>query len=262
MPLSFNPATQQKVSMWEGGPATINAIRAVIWDYNGQQKEGPFLHVNLTAHEDSKEHDEYYGAGAIEAFVPSEDGLTLEPQKKGRTGLNDDCNASHLMNSIVGAGFDPEVIGEDLSVFDDMDVTFARQTINRVIKGQAQQSNPLLVSSIERMPGEKKTAAAKGKPATAAKGTMVPAKGAAKPAPGKAPAAKANAIAEAAEEAVGGVVVEAGEAITKKKLSIKLMGALKGNPDLKKILEQVNDAEWLYSADRPWGSDADAETIG
>lgn len=253
MSLNFSPVAQQKADMWAGGPGTINSMRAVMFDYNGQQEPGPAVHVNITRHEDNKEVDQYYSVGKADTWEPTEDGLTFKPLKKGRTGLNDNCNAAYLFNSLVAAGFDADSIGEDLSVFDDMDVTFARQKIER--KG-LQDSNPLLVSSIERMPGEKKKPG--GKPATAAAGKAAPAKTGT---PAKAAPAKANAVAELAEETILEILGEAGEPVTKKKLGIKAMTKLKGNADLKKVVELINDAEWLFADDHAWTSDTDAETV-
>lgn len=262
MGMNFNPGAQEKGSLWDGGPGTINTMRAVIFDYNGQQDPAPCIHVNITKHEDGKEDDEYYAVGKLETWEPSDDGLTFVPKKQGRTGANDNCNGAYLMNSLVAAGFPADSIGQDLSIFDDMDVTFARQKITRNIKGEEKVSNPLLITSIERMPGAAKPA--KGKPvagkaavaAPAGKGTMVPGKAGAKAAP-----AKANAAAELAEETIVEILTEAGEAVTKKKLSIKLLTKLKGNPEAKKAVEQANNTDWLFADDRPWVSDTDAETV-
>lgn len=261
MGMNFNPEAQEKGSLWDGGPGTIVTMRAVMFDYNGQQEPGPSIHVHIVAHEDGKEHDEYYSVGKADTWAPSDDGLTFVPLKKGRSGANDNSNGAYLFNSLVAAGFPQDQIGEDLSIFDDMDCTFARQKIERTIKGETKTSNPLLISSIERMPGAAKPA--KGKPGTAKAPVAAAGKGAMVPkAPAKAAPAKANAAADLAEETIVEILTEAGEPVTKKKLGIKLLTKLKGNPQTKAAVEQCNDLDWLFADDRPWVSDTDAETVG
>lgn len=258
MGVSFKPSDQSKASMWEGGPGTINTLRAVTWDYNGTGDPGPFIHANITRHEDGKEIDEYYGAGDASRFKPSEDGLTFEPLKPNIKGLSDSCNAAHLINSLVAAGFSEDDLADDLSIFDDMDVNFARQAIQRKIKGQEQTSNPLLVTEITRMPGEKKKPT--GKPGTKA----APAAPAGKAAPAKAAPAKGKAKDAENEEKLQDAIAEILESnnpVSKKKLGQLVFAKFKKDPDVKALQALAADDDYLGGDERPWVYDAGEESL-
>lgn len=250
--VSFAPKDQGKASKWDGGPGTLNTLRAVVWDYNGSSEPKCFVHANITGTEDGKERDEYFGVGDLDKFSPSEDGLKVVPKKKGAL-VSDSCNFAHLINSLVAAGFDPDKIGDDLSIFDDMDAVFARTKITRTIKGESKDSDPLLVAEITRMPGEKKKVA--GKPAVAGKATSA----AAAPKAGK--AAAAPDVDEQAQDLAFEVLGEQEGPISRKKLSQLVFAKAKKEPNVKDLMNRTADPEFLGADGRPWSYDADAETV-
>lgn len=101
---------------------TVLDCRFTKFDYNGTaDKASLALAFELLNEEEEQEEGknpfvQYYSAGDLEYFVPSDDGLEAVPVGN-KTGLNKNTNAYKMIMSILGSGFDVTKIGSRVDVF-------------------------------------------------------------------------------------------------------------------------------------------------
>jgi hypothetical protein len=143
------------------------------WDYNGAV-DHPVLALGIQYKDgNDKTYDQYYSAGELTYFVPSEDGSMAIPVGD-RQLLNDNTNAAKFLASLIEANFPVELlesgnvkamIGTRCHV--NQVAQPKRQGLIRGGKNADREARVLLVSAILSLPGE---TAPKNKTMTANKG--------------------------------------------------------------------------------------------
>jgi hypothetical protein len=223
------------------------------WDYNGNIDHN-ILALGVQYQDDTgKSYDQYYSAGELTYFVPSDDGGMAVPVAD-KNMLTDTCNAWKLLASLMECGGEPmvallgrgnvkELVGMKVHV-----KQFAqpkRQGLIRGGKNADREPTVLLVNSILAWPGQAAPAPVKkagiggaGKPVTGRPTTRTgtPALGAVGKAAPATQTAKGKANGQAgpstisgagageddkalAAEAVSAILVESGGSVTKKDLA-------------------------------------------
>ena len=153
------------------------------WDFKGKAKAKPdgksgvvmAIHVTIDDRDDGgKAHDEFYPAGAIEDFVPSDDGYSFEAVS-GKKGFFRDREAIQFVTEVLATGaLKPSDLGIDPSVFEGKRFywerkppTWAKEGKNA--DGSATKASVLVPTKfVDAVGGRKSTAASKPKAAAAA----------------------------------------------------------------------------------------------
>lgn len=245
--VSLNPDTATQGFLDDVDVEFTDAL-AVMWDYNGQQPEGPALCVEMTD-VNGGQHIQYYSAGKAEDWGVTEDNTGFTAIS-GKTGVNAQTNLMKFMESLTAAGFPKETLDQG----DVKAIVGTKCHINQVVqerkglirtgKNADRPSTLLLVSKIHSLPGA--DAPAKG----VAKGK------AAAPAATKAAGGKPNgaAAATAAADDIDSVLIakltEAlaeNDPLPKKSLLQIASGAFKGTPQHSKAIARSNSPEFLKS---------------
>lgn len=162
----------------------------VQWDYNGNI-DHEVLALGIQFQDDNgKTYDQYYSAGELTYFVPSDDGAGVVPVADKQL-LNDNTNAMKFLMSLLEVGFPEEtlatgnvkeLVGTKIHV--KQQAQPVRQGLIRGGKNADRTPTVLLASALISLPGQETATPAK-KPA----GGRVPGTTAAKPGLGKAGAA-------------------------------------------------------------------------
>lgn len=156
---------------------TILDARFAQWNYNGGI-DHDILALGVQYQDgEGKTYDQYYSAGELIYFVPSEDGSRAIPVAD-KTMISDSCNAWKFISSLIEAGFPvPLLEAGDITCLTNMQVHVKRyaqpkrQGLIRGGKDPAKEDTVLLVDAILQLPpaaGGKKPGLAKpavGKPA-------------------------------------------------------------------------------------------------
>lgn len=173
--LSLRPSTfSQGGGLIDDVDVEIVRARFVSYDYDGKADKSALCLFALLKDAEGTEHAQYYSAGDLAYFVPSEDpknedlnGISVV-QVGEKTSLNGGTNAALFLNSLVQAGF-PE---DKLDSGDIRELEGLVAHVNRVPQPKRsglparqganadRQPMVLLVTSIKTLPGEQ---AAKGK---------------------------------------------------------------------------------------------------
>jgi hypothetical protein len=226
---------------------------AVMWDYNGQQPEGPALCIEMTD-VNGGQHVQYYSAGKAEDWGVTEDNTGFT-SISGKTGVNAQTNLMKFMESLAAAGFPKDVLDSG----NVKDLVGTKVHINQVVqerkglirtgKNADRPSTLLLVSKIHSLPGAEgagksapKAAAGKSSPATSTKA-----------AGGKPNGAATETKAAAADDIDTTLVAALTEALAendplpKKELLKLASAAFKGTPQHSKAIARSNAADFLKS---------------
>ena len=261
--VSINPDTFVQGGLIDDVDAILTSVRFTEFDYEGKSDKVLALKVAFTT-PDGEAHEQYYSAGDLKRFRPTDDGKHIVPVA-GATCLVVSSNASQFLTSVANAGFPKNKMDRDISVLDGTGVHLRRiaQAERKGLakkEGDDKQKTILVVEKILFQPGEKPTfvvgtgtSVAKGAPSGAGKSVGAPA-GAA-----SAPQASAEAIDEKTTGYVLQVLTENGGAFNKTTLPnalFKLLAAAK-DPDQSKVLNTAFKPEWIGSSDRPWKLSAD-----
>ena len=246
--VSLNPDTATQGFLDDVDVEFTDAL-AVMWDYNGQQPEGPALCVEMTD-VNGGQHIQYYSAGKAEDWGVTEDNTGFTAVS-GKTGVNSQTNLMKFMDSMVQAGFPKEILDQG----DVKAIVGVKAHINQVVqerkglirtgKNADRPSTLLLVSKIHSLPG----ADTASKPATKAAGKPV---AGTKAASGK-PNGAAAAITTAADDIDSVLIAKLMEALAetdplpKKSLLQLASGAFKGTPQHSKAIARSNSSEFLKS---------------
>lgn len=246
---------------------TIRSCRFKVYDYDGKVPGGVLaLHIEMED-EDGQTSDQYYSAGDLRFFTPSNDGKMAVPTGS-KTALSSSSNAAQFIVSVVNAGYPVDQLEADVSVFEGMKVHVNRVAQPKragIIKNQPQDDSGrektiLLVSKILAMPGEepvKKGAATKAGAGTKASAASKPAAKASTPAAAQADDSDLDSILT---DVVMTIVTEAGGSITKKALSTAVFQAMKDNPARNAAVKRVYVDEFLQSG--PWTYDGSEVSLG
>lgn len=223
-------------------------VRFVIWDYDGRGPSTPALKVSMTVTDSGDSVDQYYSAGKLQDWEPSEDGTELVSVGKA-SGINRNSNVAILINSMIEAGFPADKIGDDCSVMDGLECHMVRQDAPErkgLVStpredGKSYKPTVLVVDSITKLPWDKK-----------GKGG------------GKKKAAEVEAGGDDLDEKLTDVVIEIladeSKAIAIKQLAAKVHKAMKGDDDRSAAMKRVMDEDFL--GEGPWEYDAKKGTIG
>lgn len=201
--VSLAPSTFIEGGLFSDLDMTIGDAKFAEWDYNGTISP-PVLAMGVQfIDENGKTYDQYFSAGDLKRFVPSEDGNMAIPVGDAQA-MNNNTNAAKFLMSLCECGFPEELIGPgDLSALVGTKVHVVRvaQPKREGLIRDKQSDRPdtvLLVTKLIALPGQAATAkkglGAKKPAATATVGK--PALGAKAPAATAAAAGKANGLAK------------------------------------------------------------------
>lgn len=259
--VSINPDTFVQGGLIDDVDAILNSVRFCEFDYEGKSDKVLALKVDFTT-PDGEAHCQYYSAGDLKRFQPTDDGKHIVPVA-GATSLVLSSNASQFFTSLSNAGFPKNKLGTDVSVLDGLGVhlrRIAQAERKGLVKkeGDDRQKTILVVDKVLFLPGEKPTftvgsgtTLSKGAPAGAGKSVGAPAA-----------SASAPASADISEKTTGyilQVLTENGGNFNKSSLPtalFKLLTAAK-DPDQPKVLNTAFRPDWIGGADRPWKLAAD-----
>ena len=247
--ISFNPDTFVRGGMLDDADVTINTLRLVEWDYNGNV-DVPCLALHLNAVDsEGNEHDEYLSAGDIKRLKPSEDGKKAI-SVGGATGLNMNSNAGIFLTSLINGGFPKDRVSNDLSVFDGTlvhvrRIAQAQRAGFQPTRKEGREATVLTVEKVISLPGEQKTGKGKGKGAASSKTAPATAAGSA-----TAPVADSDLDAKTVT-AVAGILATNNGTTNKSLLPSLLFAALKDDPDKAKAVQLAFNPIWLGSGERP-----------
>jgi hypothetical protein len=230
----------------------ITKARFVQYDFEGKSENGPSLCLMLVlADTEKNDHVQYFSAGNLAYFVPSEDpknpdlnGITIV--KVGdKESLNGGTNTAIMLNSLVQAGFpEDKMDAGDVRVLEGLvgHVNRVPQPKRSNIAKKEGQRDPMVLvfTKILSMPGEQKKGAA-------AKTTA-----AAKSASATATTASTNGSDELVEELTGeliGLFAAKGVSELKKvEISKGLFGTIdKTNPNKNKLISMAAKDDVLKS---------------
>lgn len=290
--MSLDPSTYTQGGLLDDIDVTFHSVRFVEWDYGGRTSdEGePILTlallVSLGYDDNGKEAtaDQYFSAGDINRFQPSEDGTHAVAVGNAK-GMSDSTNCARFIKSIIDAGFPADQFGDgDVSVLDGMvaHVNRVPQERGGSLKGKKNASGydptVMVVTNIIQMPWETSPApqAASARPTTSAR------PGAARPAATRpatqnrvpAPASRGAAASpsdngdqDLTEEAAGilvAVLDAKNGSVLKGGIASGAFKPLTGNPNRSGILALITDDDWLYENGEQfgWSFDGKAVTAG
>lgn len=201
-----------------------------------------FLVVDFTG-KDFEDCSQHYSAGKLARFIPSDDGLRAVPADEDdydgdgnpNISLVKSTNAILFLKSIVDNGFDEEKIGDEVDVFEGLDVHL-RQVPQPKRSGLDSADDKvktiLLVSKINAMPGDKK----KGKKAASKKKA--------------APVEATEDLTDKATDIVIAAVAASENGLAKKELLVEIFKALAKDDDRSAVVQLVKSDEFLDAG--PW----------
>jgi|SRR5882757_4353334 len=260
---SLNPDDFTQGGLLDDMDVTFLECRFTEWDYNGTADK-PALCLLVTMEYDdqgeAKTQEQYYSAGDLSRFIPSEDGKRAI-SVAGARGLNSNTNAALLLKSVIEQGFPVANFGDgDVSAMDGMQCH-----INRVpqpkrggaiqnVNSQGFEKTVAIVTKINLLPGE--TAPVKGKAAP-----PVNKAGLAKPGAGRGIARQAPAVEapdDLSDEAAGiltQVLADKNGSVKKASVAGASFKHLAGNENRSGILQLLADPEFLARNDYGWEFD-------
>lgn len=253
--VSLRPSDAQQGGLVDDIDVDIKEAKFIEWDYNGNIAS-PVLGMELTLIDaEGKDYQQVFSAGDLKRLQPSEDGKRAIAVG-GATGLNANSNAVAFLASLIDAGFPEEKFAEgDISVMEGANVHVLRkaQPTRKGIAAQnanGREATVLLVTKINRLPGEGKKGVAR--PTT----TTTASKTASKPTP----AESSDVETEAAETIIAMLEANGGE-VTKSSVGAKSFKLLSKNPNRPAILKLMTDDDWLESSGESFGWTYDGKTI-
>lgn len=258
---SLKPSTFTQGGLIDDVDVDFTEARFVEWDYGGTIDVMALAFCLKMADDEGTEHIQYYSAGDIKNWEPSEDGHCLV-RVGSATTINDSSNFSQLVASLVNSGFPEDKIDDDATIFEGM-----RCHVRRVAQPKRtglinkqdgeRERTVLLVTEIHKLPWEKK---GKGKAAAKGKGkTRVAAKDV------ETVAAEDTGddgdINDKATETVMGILADnGGGPVTKANLSKAIFKVLEKDSDRNKIVQIAYKEEFLTEG--PWEYDGAQVSLG
>lgn len=265
MGLSLRPSTfSAGGSLIDDVDAEIVRARFVQYDFEGKSESGAKLCLLAVLKDgDGAEHPQYWSAGDLRFFVPSEDpknddlnGITVV-QVGDKTALNGGTNCALFLNSLVQAGFPEDKLDEgDIRVLEGMVCHVNRvpqpKRNNMPKRAGAPDRDPmiLIVTAIKSLPGEKKAAAktnGAAKPtATSAKPSSTNTAANAKATNGSGSGVDAEMVAELEGELIGLFADKGVTSLKKVELTKGLFATIdKANPNRSKLMSAAAKDEYL-----------------
>jgi hypothetical protein len=267
---SLNPEDFTQGGLLDDIDVVFKQCRFVSWDYNGSIDTPVLaLMVEFEYNDNGKQasSEQYYSAGDMSRFVPSEDGCRASAVA-GAKSLNNNTNAAMLIKSVVEQGFPADRFGDgDISVMDGL-----HAHINRVPQpsrgGNISEKNNAgydktvaIVTKIHKMPWEQASGSkAQGKASPVATATR-PNPTTAAMAPGRSAATKppsdANPEPDDFTEEAAGIMIAVLDAkngeVKKSQLAAAAFKPLSGNPNRSGILALITSDDWLAEQGENFG---------
>lgn len=269
MALSLRPSTfSQGGGLIDDIDVTVTRARFVSYDFEGKSDSGPKLCIlGVLTDADGNEHPQYWSAGDLQYFAPSEDpknpdlnGITIV-QVGEKTNLNGSTNAALFLNSLVQAGFPEDKLDEgDLRVLEGMVMH-----VNRVPQpkrsnlpqkpGQSDKAPMVLVcTAIKTLPGDtpkpNTTKAAAGKSTASTPQTNSKATAGASSAAGNGGGADPALVEKLTGCLIETFAINEVTSLKKAQIAQKLFATVdKGDPDRSKLVSLASKDEVLKSLD-------------
>jgi hypothetical protein len=278
---SINPADFLQGGLKSDFRGRITEAVYCPWDYKGAIAE-PVLGVRLTIaiEDEDQPYVDYWPAGSLESFVPSEDGRTPAEGEDGgpgegpyavkvgkRSGLNNNTNFAHLMQTIVDCGeaskhFRVSDLTSSLECLVGLDAHWDRVPQKKrsgMVDNDAEtaggekkrRNNDVLVVTSVYGYGDA-PAAKKGKPAPAAKGKPAPAED-------EDEGGDENPLDAKLAEMVEAAIADAGGTIKRSKLAVAILKAAAKDKDKAKLVKRVSEEDFLSAGE--WAYDEDEGTL-
>lgn len=141
----------------------IKSCTFEMYDYGGASPAAPGLVLIMQPVDGGEEVDQFFSAGNAKDWEPSKDGSRLIPTDPERSkSFNKGSNLGILIRSIVEAGFPPDQMDDDVTVFEGMVAHMVRvpapkrSGLNRSPRadGKKYEDMNLVVDNIISLPGE------------------------------------------------------------------------------------------------------------
>ena len=221
------------------------SARFAIWDYDGHGPDTPALKVDMIVGDTGEEATQYYSAGKLSDWEPSEDGTRILAVGKA-TKLNRGANISILLDSLVEAGFPEEEMDADCTVFDGLECHMVRVPAPKRPglapklddKGNERVSTILVVDKVYGR-GEEKSEVKGSESVVEEKG---------------------NGVSEKATETVMEILLENQDGMKKKDLAGKIFQVLKKDPNRNEVVQLCYDDVFLGNG--PWNYDKKKGIVG
>lgn len=262
--LSLRPSTFSQGGLIDDVDVEISRARFVSYDFEGKSDTPKLCILGILKDNDGNEHPQYWSAGDLQYFVPSEDpknadlnGITCVAVGE-KSALNGSTNAALFLNSLVQIGFPEDKLDEgDLRVLEGLKVHVNRvaQPKRNNLPQKPGQSNRdpmvLIATALIALPGETPKAGAKAaaKPSTTAAAKP---NGAAKPtattqaATGPDPAL----LEELTGELIGLFAAKGVESLKKVELTKGLFSSIdKSNANKNKLIGLAGRDEYLKAVE-------------
>lgn len=244
---SLKPDTYTAGGLVDDVDVTFKKLRFCEWDYAGTIPNAALALCLEMEDDEGEDHIQYFSAGDIKNWKPSEDGKRLV-RSGSASSLNDNTNMSQLITSMINAGFPENKLEEDISIFEGMYCHVLRKAQPKragLIQPEegARARTVLLVTEIHKMPWEKKSGKAKAK----AKATKVEAKEKAEDSGG---GGGDDDLATKASDTVLEILLENdGGPLTKVELSKAVFKKLAKDSDRNKVVQMVHTEDFLTAGD-------------
>lgn len=256
MALSLRPSTfSAGGGLIDDIDVTVKTARFVSYDFEGKADAPKLCLMLALVDADENEHPQYFSAGDLQYFAPSEDpknpeqnGITIV-QVGEKTSLNGSTNAALFLNSLVQAGFPEDKLDEgDVRVMEGMVMHVNRvpqPKRNNLPKKQGQEGREqmvLICTAIKSMPGEAKPGTTGKKQSTPAPSAKTPAAGGASP--------DGALVEELAGELIGMFAANDVTSMKKAQVAQKLFASIdKANPNRSKLVSMAAKDDVLKSLD-------------
>lgn len=257
---SLRPETYTTGGLIDDIDVSFKKLRFVEWDYGGKISSQALALCLEMEDAEGEDHIQYFSAGDLKNWQPSEDGKRLV-RSGAATTLNDSTNMSQLISSIINAGYPENKLDEDVSAFEGMYCHVLRKAqpkrtgLIKPSEGESENNREktiLLVTEIHKLPWEKK--GKKSKASTKTKAKAAPAEDTADEDEDTGDLdTKASGIVEEVLLEVGG------GPISKVDLAKALFKKLAKDKDRNKIVQLVHTEEFLTAGS--WAYDGSAISL-
>jgi hypothetical protein len=174
VPVSMNPDDFTQGGLLNNVDVRVVAARWERFDYQGKSNEVPAMRFDLLPLDgSSQETAQWWSAGDLKDFEPSEDAMTLEPvSTDSPSGIRNNTNWAIFLKELVNLGVAKARLSSgraDLFVGMEMHVT--RKKIEDKDKGSGgtmERKDTLVPTRIIKLPWESKATGARTAPAAAA----------------------------------------------------------------------------------------------
>ena len=245
MGVSFNPEEMVAGGFLDGQTVTWSNCHTEMFDYGGNSAfpTTPAFSVNYIT-EDGEEYEQKYTVGKAEDWEVNEDETGFNYIGSGSGQLSKNSNFGKLIMSLIDAGFDPELISDDVSVFEGI-VTKLISIEQQQGRNQQRKPRPILLVDevLEDAPksGKKETKPASKKA-------------------DKSEESNKDTIAEAQEVVMELLANAGGKALKVDKIPTLAFRVIAKRPNKAQLLEMLSD-KTFYESGQFWEYDNKTKSI-